>query len=213
MEINVTIKYFRAYIPQGKRKARYNDVTEIVPITIKETTKDNLQLAFSIDYADKYDIFFYKNKLYKKTNETISDLVDCAVNSSTFYARVKDYHKDIFDPINQENRVDLLLRVENYYKDYLIVDNDVYRTCFYPMYQVCTFGLGGNHGGTALMPTDKVQLHKQTIRDCEYFFSPYDFDKALAFAKEVALRRLDTESVQFFRQCIITHIPELIKKY
>ncbi|MBN6754333.1 hypothetical protein JRG18_12595 [Kocuria palustris] len=79
-----------------------------------------------------------------------------------------------------------------------------------PRYLVTTFGLGGNHGGTALMVETRDSAGQRAD----------DFEAARAHAEQVALHRAhaeqvalhrgDTESVAGFRQDIEVLIPEAV---
>ena len=75
-----------------------------------------------------------------------------------------------------------------------------------PRYLVTTFGLGGNHGGTALM----VETRDSATQRADSYFRADDFEAARAHAEQVALHRGDTESVADFRQDIEVLIPEAV---
>ena len=87
----------------------------------------------------------------------------------------------------------------------------LYEECGYPFYDICTFGLGGNHGGTGMCVSYTYFPKQIKIKKWEY--SPYKVADAIAKANEVALNRQDTEYVGLFRQSILCYLPELEKKY
>lgn len=72
------------------------------------------------------------------------------------------------------------------------------RTEWEPCYEVCTFGLGSNHGGTALM-LGTAAAGANVEKD--YIFRADELEAAKAAAEAVALGRGDTESVASIRRC------------
>ena len=77
-------------------------------------------------------------------------------------------------------------------EQYLLVDGTVWQCTGEPMYEVCTFGLGHNHGGTALMITNHFNSN------CKWtsYFTALQHEEAIEAAVKVALARGDTESVE-----------------
>lgn len=73
----------------------------------------------------------------------------------------------------------------------VIIDGTVWRRSSEPGYYVTTFGMGRNHGGTALFAS--TDLNKVMFRADEY-------DKAVACAIDVAERRGDTRDVAAFQR-------------
>ena len=227
MKIQTTIKYYSPFIPPRCRKPRYNEVTEVVTHNLRETTMDKVELAFSIDYADKYNVYLYNNKLYvpvkfkpnmwsnEKLSNALDELVWCHINCSTFFARVTDYetyYRNINDCSCYETREEIIKRVKSYLGKHLVIDGVLYERCYYPYYEVCTFGLGGNHGGTALMPHFAKKV-KKILKD-DWCYSPYQYEQANKKAIEVATNRRDTDYVAMgFKQSIICHISRLADKY
>ena len=69
-----------------------------------------------------------------------------------------------------------------------------------------TFGLGGNHGGTALMCTT---MRHSSSRD--FCFSALQGTEAVLFANAIAKSRGDTKDLGHFRACITCYAPELVK--
>lgn len=77
---------------------------------------------------------------------------------------------------------------------FLIVDDQVWTLTGEPRYDVMTFGLGNNHGGTGLSHTfdDNPNVAASS------YFRADEFESALAYAIEVADRRGDTNDVDRF---------------
>lgn len=84
--------------------------------------------------------------------------------------------------------------VEGCLRRFLIIDDQVWTRTGEPRYDVMTFGLGHNHGGTGLSHTfsDNPNVAARS------YFRADEFDSALAYAIEVADRRGDTEDVARF---------------
>ncbi len=95
-------------------------------------------------------------------------------------------------------------------RDYVVFDGRVWQACGEPMYVVNTFGLGHNHGGTGMFI---CQWYNPNIRkDC--YFTALERDKAVAFAKEVALGRGDTDSVDRMGDDLDIEVlmPEMVRR-
>lgn len=80
-------------------------------------------------------------------------------------------------------------------ENYLLVDGALWQCAGEPMYQVCTFGLGHNHGGTALMITNHFNPN------CRWktYYTALQHEEAVEAAVRTALARGDTEYVDAIR--------------
>lgn len=82
--------------------------------------------------------------------------------------------------------------------DHVLIDGEVWATDQEPGYYVTTFGMGGNHGGTALF-ADSLGRHQTNPADgsapSDSIFRASELEAAKAKAIEVAMDRGDTESV------------------
>lgn len=90
---------------------------------------------------------------------------------------------------------------------YISLDGELWKECGEPRYVVNTFGLGHNHGGTAMFIEE---FYNSNISNKNYF-NAVDRDKAITYAKETAIARGDTDSVK----CIgkMENIEVLIPEY
>lgn len=229
MKIKTTIKHYVPYIPPRCRKPRYNEVTEIVTHNLREVSLDKVELAFTINFSKKYNVYLYKKKLYKPkffmpnmwSNEQLSNSLEELVwvhqHCSSYYAKITDYvayyniKED--DYSCYETKDQIIDRIKADLGRHLVIDGVLYEEIYYPYYQICSFGLGGNHGGTALMPSF-AKKPKKIIKNNNKCYSPYDFDNALKMAIKVATNRRDTEDVKRgFLQSITCHIPRLANRY
>ena len=92
---------------------------------------------------------------------------------------------------------------------YISLDGELWKECGEPRYVVNTFGLGHNHGGTAMFIEE---FYNSNISSKNYF-NAVDRDKAITYAKETAIARGDTNSVKRIGKMenIEVLIPEFFK--
>lgn len=92
---------------------------------------------------------------------------------------------------------------------YISLDGELWKECGEPRYVVNTFGLGHNHGGTAMFIEE---FYNSNISSKNYF-NAVDRDKAITYAKETAIARGDTDSVKRIGEMenIEVLIPEFFK--
>lgn len=224
IKVEFTIKYYESYIPYRCRKPRYNEITESVFGVLREVTMADVKLAFGIDWADKFNIYLYKGKLYKeyKLHSGIIDrygdisALDWYVNNiknySSYFSQVKGWNDySCNDYSKYETKEDIIKRIKKSLSKLLVIDGVLYESCGYPFYHICTFGLGGNHGGTGMCVSYAYNPKLIRVKDREY--SPYKVEDAITKANEVAANRLDTNDVGRFKQSIFCYLPELEKKY
>lgn len=82
---------------------------------------------------------------------------------------------------------------------------------FEPMYEVCTFGLGHNHGSTAVM----VMEHYNENVSASRYFNALQYEEAIAEATRIAEARKDTESLPRLRNeynFITVYMPEAVHR-
>lgn len=214
MKIATTIKYYKAYIPYRCRKPRYEEVEEIVNANIKEVSMENLKLKFSFDWCEHYDLYEYKGKLYRIADikdicsggfdsERYSTIIEAIkwwnLNGSWYYSRCKTccYNED---KSLYESKEDILKKIKNDHSKYLLVDGILYIQEYKPLYHICTFGLGNNHGGTGWMITTSSEsakkLNKMYQQKC--YFEPEEYEESYLEAVKVAQNRGDTNDVSRF---------------
>lgn len=217
MKIKTWIKYEESHIPPRCRKPRYNECEDYVDINLPEVTMDNLRLAFedsSYDGAGK--IYFYKGKLWTQAklrnknyaeehgfHTALDELVWCHENCSTYFRFDFDrehYRKDT-------SRQAVVKQARNDMKRYLLVDGILFEKTAEPRYCIYTFGLGHNHGSTAL--SVNYGYNPNISKEC--YFSALQGDEAVTEAKKIALGRGDTESVGRIEAEISVFMPELVK--
>lgn len=205
MKIKTWIKYEVPYLPPRCRKTRYREEEDFVDINLREVEFSKLVLAYEDkSYNGKGKIYLYAGKLwakrkldsyvkreYKEIKTPLEWLIYQNMHYSTYFARRfsdKDYSREA-----------VLKRAKDDLRKLILVDGELYEQTRKPEYFILTFGLGRNHGGTGLM------VDYTGRRDCGWHYPPTEGKKAIAKAKEVALKRGDTESVKYFTADIICY--------
>lgn len=215
MKIKTWIKWHESYVPARCRKVRYRECEEYVNINLAETTMENMKLAFEDNsYSGKGKIYFFCNKLWTKAK--ITDI--CAPSDEDRYATPLDAliywreHSSCFFPREwrdgeHPNKKHMVTMARKETRDFLLVDGELYRITNEPRYEIITFGLGHNHGGTGMFCSYN---YNPNIRK-ESYFSALQGEQAVAYANKVAAGRGDTKDVGKFKPFIVCHMPELVK--
>ena len=92
-------------------------------------------------------------------------------------------------------------------RGYLLVDGELYKVTTEPRYEIITFGLGHNHGGTGMF----CEYHYNPNICKDNYFPATEGEAAVAYANRIAAGRGDTKDVGKFKPFIIVHMPELVK--
>ncbi len=118
------------------------------------------------------------------------------MNSRLDIAWLKD--KDVFlrEEITyrewvSDNREEVIEKAKNIAADLLLCDGFLYKPVGEPYYNAMLFGLGNNHGGTALF----VEQNRAPEQREGWHFNALDYDKALTHTEEKAKGRGDTRSL------------------
>lgn len=215
MKIRTWIKYEESYLPPRCRKLRYRECEDFINVTLKEVDPAELQLAFEDNsYSGKGKIFFYHGKLWSKQKmwsgaeehgckTALEWLVWCHENCSTFF-------KFSFDRehYGEDTSREAVIKVaRNSVKNYILVDGELYTRTAEPRYEIITFGLGHNHGGTGMF----CEYHYNPNIRKDNYFPATEGEAAVAYANKIAAERGDTKDVGRFKPFIVVHMPELVK--
>ena len=215
MQIKTWIKWYESYLPPRCRKLRYQECEEFVNINLSETTMDNLKLAFEDNsYEGKGKIYSFRNKLWTKAK--ITDI--CASSDKDRYSTPLEAliywheHSSVFFPRywrdgEHPDKKHMIAMARKETNQFLLVDGELYRITSEPRYEIVTFGLGHNHGGTGMFCS---YGYNPNIRKDNYF-SALQGELAVNRANEIAARRGDTNDVGKFEPFIICYMPELVK--
>ena len=204
MKVKVTVKYSEYYIPPRCRKPRQRDCEKDTFITIHEATSQEAPIAFIVHKWDgDVEYRFYKGKCYTKslyknhhcgkTGLFPPEMIGAYLRGNYAYWN-DDYKK------NRKTFTDDASR-------YLLIDGIVWELAGEPRYVVMTFGLGHNHGGTALMVDEEYNPNVSKDR----YFSALNGDAAIAYANQIAERRGDTNNIGKFKKEIEVLIPQAVK--
>ena len=217
MKIKTWIKYEESYIPPRCRKPRYNECEDYVDINLSEATMNDLRLAFEdSSYYGAGKIFFYNGKLWAQAKlrnssyaeehgfqTALDELVWGHEHCSTYFRF--DFDREHYG--KDTSRQGVIEQADSDMNRYLLVDGVLFEESAEPRYCIYTFGLGHNHGGTAL--SVDYGYNCNISKDC--YFSALQGDDAVAEAKRIAIGRGDTESVGRIKAEISVFMPELVK--
>lgn len=203
MKIKTWIKYNEGYLPTPRcRKLRYRECEDYVDIDLAEVAMAALEPAFDVGHM----IYGYAGKLWreaterdihcadkKKSMSALEALVYARVTYSTYFGR---YNGWCGDKSTREDRDAVIARANRDMAEYILVDGVLYHSTSEPMYNICTFGLGHNHGGTGFF----VDYGYNPNLSKGSYFNAAEYEKAMDYAIEVAARRGDTNDVARFQE-------------
>lgn len=224
MKIETTIKFYEGYIPPKCRKTRYKEVFKSVWVNIQETTFDSFKLVY-IDLWNNWEVYYYNGKFYKRTffnfnlaydntiTNSLDDLIAWRKKGSQYFAKTKNLISDFSNYAEYETKEDIVKRLKKEMSQYLIVDGELYEMVVgKPYYIIQTFGLGANHGGTALFVSYSTAPKRMIKENKGWAFSINDTEKAISTAIEIATNRRDTNYLDIIKKPKIDiKIPELFK--
>ena len=207
---------------------------------IKEVTEQEFPVAFIVkDYesvyenAKSYDDFIgggnyimfpeeirvFNGKLYMPVRITHGAAISTCFESLDYIKRRLTEHepyqmggKEFSESsiIKEDNIAECQENILNKAKQYLIFDGKVWKTCGEPMYVINTFGLGHNHGSTGFF----IEYTYNPNISRNNYFNALERDKAIAYGKEVAASRGDTNSIEGMgdRDIIEVLMPEMVTR-
>lgn len=199
----IKFKYRLAYLPTPRcRKYRYKDEFGETNVCVRELTRNEIPVACVVTDG-------IKPETLSKVNAT-PNIYDVRFFDGRFFRRVKNREfvcggkgyataKDLQDHIESmmygyhcgRNFEEQAKEAQSCADAFLFVEKEVWRECGEPRYEVCTFGLGHNHGGTSAF----VQFgYNGNIPYCNYF-NANQKTEAIAYADKIASERGDTKSV------------------
>lgn len=209
--ITINERYYCAYIPSARsQKYAFDEVTGPIKVTIPSLTSEEAPVAFRLsDYSHKEEnnteIRWYQGKCWKRCTYRHTGGEELRIEWLT----AKDAKDEIRVSLPYgygRSREFCQKKYREAANGYILVDGYLWRQCGEPRYVIHTFGLGYNHGGTALSVDE--WYNDNICRD--RYFSALDGDKAVSEANRIAERRGDTESVGRFTASIEVLIPEAV---
>lgn len=201
MELSIKLEYMENYLPTPRhRKLRQRDVTEGFSVEIPEATAAEAPVVLRTHDLKRYcdgiqptDYRTFHGRLY--TPVRMCDMV--SVNDQERANRpfpIEDL-PHYFRTYGCVSREEAIQQHKERAENYLLVDGALWQCTGEPMYEVCTFGLGHNHGGTALMITN----HFNSNCRWENYYTALQHEEAVEAAVKVALARGDTKYVDSIR--------------
>jgi len=206
MKIKTWIKYNEGYLPTPRcRKLRYRKCEDYVDIDLAEVSMVALEPAFDVGHM----IYGYAGKLWREATErdihcadekkpmsVLEALVYARVTCSTYFGRY-DYSDGYgLNESKREDRDAVIARANRDMAEYILIDGVLYHSTGEPMYNICTFGLGHNHGGTGFF----VDYCYNPNLSKDSYFNAAEYEKAMDYAIDIAARRGDTNDVSRFQE-------------
>lgn len=220
MKIKTWIKYEEAFVPPRCRKPRYSEKEEFVDVELKEAAMSDLQLAFEDNsFEGRGKIFYYPKKRTLWTKALMRDVCTPGGEDEHGYHTPLEaliwwnehgskYFRFDVDRVHYDqdtSREYVLALACADIKKYLVVDGELYVKTTVPFYNITTFGLGNNDGGTGLF------VDYGNIKQYGHFDALHG-KEAVAYATGIAKMRGDTDSIPHFHEMIVVHMPELVKQ-
>lgn len=186
----------RGVIPPRCRKPRdifHEGRTTVVEV--REVTAAQAPVAFRVRniQRDSWDeLRWHDGQLWSKYLPWSGQTEDSIAGSKHFPADIRKHsgYGGTFDSDEEAHAA-----YEEWARRYLIVDGVVYQRSGEPRYYVATYGLGGNHGGTALSVDSGFHPNIKMLN----YFTAAQFEQAREAAIRVALDRGDTKSAERLR--------------
>lgn len=167
------------------------------------------------------EIRTYKGKLYTPVRithgaaiSTIFEDVNYVIDNLEWMTRKNWYCDDGKEfsessVIVEDNKKEICQMLRKSAKKYIYFDGKFWSVCGEPRYNITTFGLGHNHGGTGFF----IEYGYNPNISKKNYFNALQRDEAIAYGKSVALGRGDTESVDRLGKYdnIEVIMPEMVK--
>lgn len=221
------------------RNLRSRYLKSNVDVDVKELTPEEFPVAFIIhdyksvsetaktyyDFEDytEYRMFSeeirtYNDKLYSPVRVTHGTAISLVFESLDYIKKsIEEYEpcwkygeefteKSIVKQNNiEECKENIFVKASKY----IVCDGVIWEECGEPRYEIVTFGLGHNHGGTGFFITE---YYNPNI-GWKNYFNALDREKAIAYGKQVATRRGDTKSVDSIGKYDFIEVlmPEMVK--
>lgn len=241
MLYDIKFWYEQKYLPTKRhRKERTRMVKDVFKVEVEEVTEQDFPVAFIVhDYQNVYEdtksyndfngdgkfkmfsekIRTHDGKLYKPVRVTHGSAISLIFETLDYVKeRIEDrepYWKGgeeftEVSVIKSDNKSEVESEIIKRASNYIIFDGKVWERCGEPMYNITTFGLGHNHGGTGFF----IQYYYNPNISNKNYFNALEREKAIAYGKQVALNRGDTNSVEGMGEHDIIEVlmPEMVHR-
>lgn len=223
MKIDAKIRYEEKYLPSKRhRKFRVREVEDAVAVELREVKKENAPVAMVVtDYQSYLDgngdrqfglrdtaFLAIDAQLYSEKRDMHGTL-DRGVYSVDEFLDDLDRSGDCRRASPPErSKENILKKLGEFLDSHVLINGVIYEQVNEPRYVVMTFGLGHNHGGTALMIHDAYNGNISKDR----YFSALQRDEAIDYANKVAAARGDTKNIGTFGDINIqVYMPEMVR--
>lgn len=223
MKFDAKIKFQEQYLPTKRHRIpRIREVEEVISVELREIKKESAPVAMVVtdykSYLDDHgqDVFGLRdtsyvaieNKLYTEKRNMCGALDEGPYFMNKFMRDVARAG-DCYHSWRGKTREDMVCSLHEFIDSHILIDGVIYEQRNEPRYVVQTFGLGHNHGGTAMMITNRY--NENLSKNC--YFSALEREKAIAYANEVASSRGDTNNVGTFGRYIDikVYMPEMVR--
>lgn len=115
---------------------------------------------------------------------------------------------EFFGTFGSNPRDEVEVEIHAFAKRHIVIDGIPHRAVHEPRYVVMTFGLGSNHGGTAVMPASFFNTNIKS----ENYFGLLELEAALSYATKIAEARGDTKNLpmQYTGPMFEVLMPEVV---
>lgn len=222
MRFDAKIKYQEEYLPTKRHRIpRIREVEEIVPVELREIKKPDAPLAMVVTNYKSYLDANGNNEFGMMDTAILAVGDDLFTRKRDMYGALdkgpyslEDFIKDAYDyqsrrfPWCSRTKEAALEVLQDFIGSHILIDGELFEQVGEPCYMVNTFGLGHNHGVTAMFIEN---FYNPNISKNNYF-NALQREEAIAYATAVATRRGDTESLGKFDAINIqVFMPELIR--
>lgn len=222
MRFDAKIKYQEEYLPTKRHRIpRIREVEEIVPVELCEIKKSDAPLAMVVTNYKSYLDADGKNGFGLVDTPVLAVGENLFTRKKDMYGALdkgpyslEDFRRDAYDyqsrrfPWCSRTKEAALEVLQDFIGSHILIDGELYEQVGEPRYLVNTFGLGHNHGGTAMF----IETFYNPNISKNNYFNALQREEAIAYATAVATRRGDTESLGKFDSINIqVFMPELIR--
>ena len=222
MKIDVKMTYQEEYLPTKRHRIpRIREVEETVSLEIRELTREDAPVAMVVtdykSYIDENgkDEFGLRDSEYRAIGDQLfsekrdmSGALDRGAYSMDELLRAVERAGDCYYSWDGKSRDDVFRNLKEFTDSHILVDGVVFEKSGEPRYEIATFGLGHNHGGTAMFIHNAYNPNMSKDR----YFSALQREEAIAYADKIAAARGDTKNVGKFGDINIkVYMPEMVR--
>lgn len=200
MKFTIPFRFDETYLPTPRcRKLRHREGNSSTEVEVTALTYEQAHPVFRVTGYDMHKSDYIPTTIYQHNGQlwqlALQDRFSCGAPHEPATAQTL---QEVFDRYYYHNQHGYLdnqqaeaARAVEYAKDFLFIGEHLYMPCGEPMYNITTFGLGHNHGGTGFF----VEYHYNNNIPNRNYFNALHRAEAIAYAVQVAKNRGDTESI------------------